>query len=73
MLWLILRALLAPSRGDHVTITDTDTPIARAEIEAAIHGHVLTLKRMPQHWVDRRASIHASIDLLLDQWRAAQS
>lgn len=55
---------------DMSTMTD-DAPVTRAEIETAITDHRRTLARMPSHWVDRRASIHASIDLLLDQWRTA--
>lgn len=54
-----------------VTITEDD--VSRTEIESAIRDHVLTLKRMPAHWTDRRASIHASIDVLLDQWRKADA
>lgn len=48
--------------------TDVTT---RAEIEEAINGHRDTLRRMPTHWVDRRASIHAKIDALLTAWEAA--
>ena len=49
----------------------TAEPCTRAELEEAIQGHRATLARMPAHWTDRRASIHAKIDQLLTDWEAA--
>lgn len=46
------------------TTADTTTP----ELEEAMANIVATLRRMPSHWVDRRAGYHAQLDDLLDQW-----
>lgn len=51
-----------------IRITDDTT---RAELEEAITSHRETLRRMPAHWTDRRAAIHAKIDAMLDDWEAA--
>lgn len=65
-------------RGDNqptgqavTTMSVTAEPCTRAELEEAIQGHRATLARMPAHWTDRRASIHAKIDQLLTDWEAA--
>lgn len=71
MLWLILRALL-PSAGDRVTILITDDT-TRAELEEAMHNVVATLHRMPAHWTDRRAALHAKLDALLEDWQQAKA
>lgn len=71
MLWLILRALL-PSAGDRVTILITDDT-TRAELEEAMANIVGTLHRMPAHWVDRRAALHAKLDALLEDWQQAKA
>lgn len=49
-------------------VTDETT---KAELEEAITGHNLTLSRMPEHWVDRRARLHGLIDALLVDWERA--
>lgn len=51
-----------------IRVTDDTT---RAELEEAITGHNLTLSRMPKHWTDRRARLHALIDALLEDWEQA--
>lgn len=71
MLWLILRALL-PSGGDRVTILITDDT-TRAELEEAMANIVATLHRMPSHWTDRRAALHAKLDALLEDWQQAKA
>lgn len=50
------------------TATEAET---RADLEEAILNHVATLHRMPDHWTDRRAGLHAKIDELLTKWQAA--
>lgn len=49
-------------------ITDETT---RAELEEAIANLNATLHRMPEHWVERRAALHAKIDALLEDWQRA--
>ena len=49
-------------------VTDSTT---RAELEEAITGHRETLRRMPTHWVERRARIDGLIDAMLEDWVAA--
>lgn len=49
-------------------ITDDTT---RAELEEAMANMVTTLHRMPAHWTDRRASLHAKIDAMLEDWERA--
>lgn len=44
----------------------TDAP-TRAQIEEAPAHHCDTLRRMPEHWVDKRAALHDKINQLLDQ------
>lgn len=56
-----------------MTVITDDESVTRAEIERAITDHNATLARMPAHWVDRRASIHDSINNLLDQWEATNA
>ena len=51
-----------------LVITDDTT---KAEIEEAIAGHRALLRRMPAHWADRRAKVHARIDALLEDWEQA--
>ena len=51
-----------------ILITDDTT---RAELEEAIANVVATLHRMPAHWTDRRAALHAKVDALLDDWERA--
>lgn len=51
-----------------VRITD-DT--SRAELEEAMANVVATLRRMPQHWTDRRAKLHERLDALLEDWERA--
>ena len=51
-----------------ILITDDTT---RAELEEAIANVVNTLHRMPAHWTDRRAALHAKVDALLDDWERA--
>lgn len=53
---------------DVVLVTDDTT---RAELEQAIISHRETLRRMPAHWTDRRAAIHARIDAMLTDWEQA--
>lgn len=53
-----------------IRVTD-DT--ARADIEEALRYVNESLHRMPAHWTDRRAALHAKIDALLDDWQAASS
>ena len=75
MLWLILHHLLrarthstTEAAMDVVLVTDDTT---RAELEQAIISHRETLRRMPAHWTDRRAAIHARIDAMLTDWEQA--
>ena len=79
MLWLILHHLLR-ARPDPVTgakmTTETivikdDT--SRAELEEAMANIVATLHRMPAHWTDRRASLHAKLDVMLEDWQQADA
>lgn len=51
-----------------IRITDETT---RAELEEAMANVVATLHRMPAHWTDRRASLHAKLDAMLADWEAA--
>lgn len=44
----------------------------RADLEEAMSFAVKTLHRMPAHWTDRRAELHAKIDRLLDEWTACR-
>lgn len=60
-----------PKRGgtmSAVRVTD-DTP--RAELEEAMHHVMASLHRMPHHWTDRRAKLHAKLDALLEDWERA--
>jgi len=67
--WLILHHLLnRGERMDVMVITDDTT---RAELEEAMANMVTTLHRMPAHWTDRRASLHAKIDAMLEDWERA--
>ena len=51
-----------------IVITDDTT---RAELEEAMANVVATLHRMPAHWTDKRAGLHAKLDTLLDDWQHA--
>lgn len=42
----------------------------RQELEQAMTNIVDTLRRMPAHWTDRRAALHAQINRYLDQHEA---
>lgn len=42
----------------------------RAELIEAIQHHNATLRRMPAHWTERRAGLHAKVNDLLDQLEA---
>jgi hypothetical protein len=53
---------------DIVRVTDNTT---KAELEEAITSHRATLARMPAHWTDRRAALHAKIDAMLADWERA--
>ena len=55
-------------RVDVLLITDA-TP--REELEEALTHLAATASRLPRHYVDRKAAIHARIDVLLDEWEAA--
>lgn len=44
--------------------------VTRSDITEALAHHCDTLKRMPAHWVERRAGIHKLIDQLLDDLEA---
>ena len=50
-------------------VTDETT---KAELEEAIANLIATLHRMPEHWTDRRAALHAKIDTLLEDWQHAK-
>lgn len=50
-------------------VADEITP---AEIIEAIEHANRTLKRMPRHWTDRRAAVHATLNGLLDDLEKAQ-
>ena len=54
--------------SDVIVIHDDTT---RAELEEAMHNVVATLHRMPSHWTDKRARLHAKLDDLLGDWLAA--
>ena len=45
-------------------VTDDTT---RADIEEALHHLTAAAKRLPSHYVDRRAAIHVRIDALLTE------
>ena len=49
------------------TITGTADDTTRADLEEAITHLAATAARLPSHWTDRRAAIHARINDLLDQ------
>lgn len=51
-----------------VRVTDATT---RAELEEAMGNIRATLRRMPAHWTERRAGLHAKINALLDDWERA--
>ena len=51
-----------------IVITHDST---RADIEEAMAHVVATLHRMPGHWTDRRAVLHAKLDALLTDWQMA--
>lgn len=51
-----------------IRITDETT---RAELEEAMANVVATLHRMPSHWTDRRAALHAKLDAMLADWERA--
>lgn len=53
---------------DTIVITDETT---RAELEEAMTNIVATLHRMPAHWTDRRAGLHAKLDHMLEDWEQA--
>lgn len=53
---------------DTIVITDETT---RAELEEAMTNIVGTLHRMPAHWIDRRAGLHAKLDAMLTDWEQA--
>ena len=44
----------------------------RPEVEEAIRGHLATLRRLPAHWTDQRAELHAKIDVLLYLWQECE-
>lgn len=74
MLWLILAHLLKPSPVTEAAMTElilvTDDT-SRADLEEAMANIVNTLHRMPNHWTDRRASLHHKLDALLTDWQNA--
>ncbi len=47
-----------------VRVTDDTTP---EELREAITNLAATAARLPAHWVDRKAVLHARIDALLDE------
>lgn len=49
-------------------LTDVDE---RAQIEEALGHLVTTAKRLPSHFIEKRASLHETMNLLLDEWEAA--
>ena len=51
-----------------IVIKDDTT---KAELEEAMANVVATLHRMPAHWTDRRASLHAKLDAMLSDWETA--
>jgi hypothetical protein len=53
-----------------LVVTDDTT---REEIEVALAHVTDTLRRMPEHWVDRRAKLHETIDALLTDWMEVKS
>ena len=80
MLWLILHHLLRarPHPVTGATMTTTHTIVikddtTRAELEEAMANIVATLHRMPAHWTDRRASLHAKLDVMLEDWERADA
>lgn len=75
MLWLIIHHLIrrtphsTPEATMTIDIVATDT---RAELEEGMAHIVGTLRRMPTHWVDRRAALHHQLNTMLDQWQKAE-
>ena len=53
------------------TTAEAPPPLC-AELEEAMTNIVATLRRMPAHWVDRRAEYHSRLDVLLTQWEQAR-
>lgn len=51
-----------------VRVTDETT---RAELEDTMRQVTATLHRMPAHWTDRRAALHAKLNVLLEDWQQA--
>lgn len=54
--------------ADTIVISDDTT---RAELEEAMTNVVASLHRMPSHWVDKRAALHAKLDDMLTDWERA--
>lgn len=52
-----------------VVVVRDDT--TRADLEEAMTNVVATLHRMPAHWTDRRAGLHAKLDAMLTDWEQA--
>lgn len=50
-----------------MTITEAPT---RVELVEALAHLVATSRRMPSHWVERKADIHGHINELLDELEA---
>jgi ribosomal protein S15P/S13E len=53
------------SEGLFVVTDDT----TRADIEEALHHLTAAAKRLPSHYVDRRADIHRRMNVLLCEWQ----
>lgn len=52
-------------------MTTVEAPPTKAELAEAMTNLAATAKRMPCHWVERRAEIHRQIDAYLDLYLAA--
>jgi hypothetical protein len=59
---------MTTTKPEPIRVTDTAT---RATIEAAIVVLMAKKRRMPEHWVDRRAEVGDEIDVLVDAWLLA--
>jgi hypothetical protein len=57
---------MTTTKPEPIRVTDT-----RATIEAAIVVLMAKKRRMPEHWVDRRAEVGDAVDVLVDAWLLA--
>jgi len=59
---------MTATKPETIVVTDATT---KAELAEAMTNMAATAARMPAHWTDRKAAIHARIDVLLDEYERA--